>query len=184
MRAWCRSSTSRRRARARSAATATRSSRGWAPQDLVKFVICGRADYEWSRAQAARAGAAGRLHGAVLAQPRAAAGARARRLDPRGPPAGALPDPAPQVSVGQRAGEVGSACPQRLPSCCCPGGLDSATALAIAARAGLRVLCAVGRLRPAARRGARRGAARRARAAARASTASCASISPASAARR
>ena len=41
------------------------------------------------------------LHGAVLAESRAAAAARSRGLDPRGPPAGALPDAAAQVSVGQ-----------------------------------------------------------------------------------
>ena len=70
------------------------------PQDQVKFVICGRADYEWSRAKLSELSLERALHRAVLAEPRAAAGARAGRLDSRGSPAGALPDPASQVSCG------------------------------------------------------------------------------------
>ncbi len=38
-------------------------------QDLVKFVICGRADYEWSRGKLAELGIAAAMHGAVLTEP-------------------------------------------------------------------------------------------------------------------
>ena len=44
--------------------------------DLVKFVICSRADYEWSRERLGALGLAGRVHGALLPEPRAAARAR------------------------------------------------------------------------------------------------------------
>ena len=74
-------------------------------QDLVKFVICGRADYEWSRGRLRELALPAGLHGAVLPEPRAAAGARARGLDSGGSSAGAFPDPAAQVPVGQRAGK-------------------------------------------------------------------------------
>src|ERR1700684_1136526 len=71
-----------------------------------------------------------------LPQPRAAAGTRAGRLDSRGPFAGAVPDSAAQVSVGQRAREVGvSSTPSRA-VVLLSGGLDSATALAIACAQG------------------------------------------------
>ena len=46
------------------------------PEEQIKFVICDRADYEWSREKVAELELADALHGAVLAQRRAVAGAR------------------------------------------------------------------------------------------------------------
>ena len=50
--------TSRRRARARSRRNRYENSGRLSSQDLVKFVICDRADYDWSRAKVRGAGAA------------------------------------------------------------------------------------------------------------------------------
>ena len=75
------------------------------PEEQIKFVICDRADYEWSREKIAALQLADALPGAVLAQRRTIAGARTRGLDPRRPAAGALPDAAAQGALGQRARE-------------------------------------------------------------------------------
>src|SRR5260370_9945966 len=83
--------------------------------------------------QGARAHPPRRLHGVVFAESRAARGARARRLDTRGPAAGALADPAAQIPLGQRAGEIVDGSPAVV---LLSGGLDSATALAIAREQG------------------------------------------------
>ena len=76
------------------------------PHDLVKFVICDRTDYEWSRVRLSELGLPQGC--TVLFSPshEQLAGARSRRVDTRGSPAGPLPDSAAQVSVGQRAGKV------------------------------------------------------------------------------
>ena len=76
------------------------------PEEQIKFVICDRADYEWSREQGREPRADRALPGAVLAERRTVARARARGLDPRGPAAGAFPDAAPQGALGQRAGQM------------------------------------------------------------------------------
>ena len=90
------------------------------PHDLVKFVICDRSDYEWSRDKLARARSC-RTRCTVLFSPshEQLAGARAGRLDPRRPPAGAPADPAAQVPVGQRARPVKRPRGELVRWCCC-----------------------------------------------------------------
>ena len=96
------------------------------PHDAVKIVICDRADYEWARDVAREALAA--VPRVLLAELRGAARGHARRLDPRGPFARALAGAAAQSALGQRAGALTMSRSVVLLS----GGLDSATALAIA----------------------------------------------------
>ncbi len=68
--------------------------------DQLKFVICDRADYEWSRARVQQERLDDALPGAVLAELPAARGGPARELDPRGPAAGPLPGAAAQGALG------------------------------------------------------------------------------------
>ena len=80
--------------------------------DQIKFVICSRADYEWSRAKLRELALAERC--GVLFSPSygAARAARAGGMDPRRPPAGALPGAAAQDPVGR------GAWPLSAPWCC------------------------------------------------------------------
>ncbi len=64
------------------------------PEEQVKFVICDRADYEWSRERLADLELSQRCQVLFSASHRAAACESAGGLDSRGPTAGALPDPA------------------------------------------------------------------------------------------
>ena len=73
-------------------------------RDQVKFVLCGRDDYEWARGMRRRAQPGRALRRAVFAQQSRAVAARAGRLDRRRPPAGALPDAVAQAAVERRAG--------------------------------------------------------------------------------
>ena len=76
------------------------------PEEQIKFVICDRADYEWSRAQA-RESQLLTTRCQVLFSPSAEQlpARRTRRLDPRRPVARAFPDAASQGAVGQCARE-------------------------------------------------------------------------------
>ena len=107
MRGWPAWSTSRPRVRARRARNRVENFRLLTPRDQVKFVICSREDYDWSKAY--RAGA--------RAWPSAArccsrpsytqvSPTRARGLDFGGPAAGAISTAAPQGPVGRRAGKM------------------------------------------------------------------------------
>ena len=67
--------------------------------------------------------------------------ARTGRMDPRRPPAGALPDAAAQAAVGRRAGPLSDEIDDigmttRAPWCLVSGGMDSAVTLAIAREQG------------------------------------------------
>ncbi len=70
-------------------------------RDQIKFVICDRGDYEWSRALLSERGLHAARHGAVFPQLRAVARTTTGRLDTRGPSAGAAADAAAQGVVGQ-----------------------------------------------------------------------------------
>ncbi len=75
-------------------------------EEQIKFVICDRADYEWSREKVAALGLGNRCSVLFSPERRAIAGARARGLDPRRSPGRALPAPASQGAVGQCPWEV------------------------------------------------------------------------------
>ena len=96
----CASSTSRRRAPASRSATSTSACTRSARRDQLKFVICDRADYEWSRERVGDERLDARCQ--VLFSPsyQQLAGGPARGLDPRRPAAGALPGPAAQGALG------------------------------------------------------------------------------------
>ena len=70
-------------------------------RDQIKFVLADRADYDWARASLAEHTTRRALRGAVLAGLRQARAARTRRMDPRRPAAGALPDAVAQVALGR-----------------------------------------------------------------------------------
>ena len=154
-------STSRRRARARRSATASKISRCCVPRDQLKFVICSREDYDWSRAFLARTWLHGRCQ--ILFSP-----SYARAAAPRGWPNGFWPTGCRCAFNCSFTRSCGATCRAnercRRAVVLLSGGLDSATVLAMARARGFRVLCAQRALRPA----TQRGTGRRARASPRA----------------
>ena len=75
------------------------------PRDQVKFVICSREDYDWSKAYLEEHALERALPGAVLAELYRGTRGDARGLDSGGPAPGAISTAAPQGAVGRRAGE-------------------------------------------------------------------------------
>ena len=69
-------------------------------RDELKFVLAGRADYDWARDLVRARELAEPLPGPLLAGARRARARSPGRLGARGPPAGAGPGPAPQADLG------------------------------------------------------------------------------------
>ena len=101
-------------------------------KDEAKFVIDGRADYEWSRDLVRERRLAARDDGALLAGPRRPRPRSARPLDPRRRAAGAAAGPAAQAAVA--TGHAGGVMEREVAVVCVSGGMDSAVTAALAAR--------------------------------------------------
>ena len=110
--------------------------------DQIKFVICSRADYDWSKSVLAErqldqlcevlfSPSWGQLPGP------GAGGVGACR-----PVAGALPAAAAQVSLGRCAGALSMSGQSKRAVVLLSGGMDSAICLAMARRDGYRLSCA------------------------------------------